>query len=53
MELQGLNDFIFWRYDSNGNVITDSDKGGFTYDGNKGKVFDPQTKEEFKGLFKA
>lgn len=52
MELQGLNDFIFWRYDSNGNVITDSDKGGFTYDGNKGKVFDPKTKEEFKGLFK-
>lgn len=52
MELQGLNDFIVWRYDNEGNVITDSEQGGFTYDGDKGKVFDPKTKEEFKGLFR-
>ncbi len=52
MELHGLNDFIMWRYDNDGNVISDPDKGGFTYDGNKGKVFDPKTKEEIKGLFK-
>lgn len=52
MELQGLNDYIVWRYNSEGNVITDPDQGGFTFDGDKGKVFDPKTKEEFKGLFR-
>lgn len=52
MELQGLNDYITWRYDSEGKVITDPDQGGFTYDGDKGKVFDPKTHEELKGLFR-
>lgn len=52
MELQGLNDYIFWTYDKDGNVNTDPDKGGFTYDGDKGKVFDPSTGDEIKGMFK-
>lgn len=51
MEVTGLNDFIFWKYDKNGNVITDPDAGGFSYEGEKGKVFDNSGKE-IKGLFK-
>lgn len=52
MEVTGLNDYILWMYDKDGKIITDPDKGGFTYVGDKGKVFDPKTNEELKGLFK-
>lgn len=51
MEITGLNDFIVWMYDKDGNVITDPDSGGFPYDGDKGKVF-TKTGQEIKGLFK-
>lgn len=52
MEITGLNDFIVWMYDKNGNVITDPDAGGFTYDGDKGKVYTQKDNKEIKGLFK-
>lgn len=51
MEITGLNDFIVWMYDKDGNVITDPDSGGFPYDGDKGKVF-TKSGQEIKGLFK-
>ena len=51
MEITGLNDFIVWMYDKDGNVITDSNSGGFPYDGDKGKVF-TKSGQEIKGLFK-
>lgn len=51
MEITGLNDLIVWMYDKDGNVITDSNSGGFPYDGNKGKVF-TKSGQEIKGLFK-
>lgn len=51
MEITGLNDFIVWMYDKDGNVITDPDSGGFSYDGDKGKVF-TKSGQEIKGLFK-
>lgn len=51
MEITGLNDFIVWMYDKDGNVITDSNSGGFSYDGDKGKVFN-KSGQEIKGLFK-
>lgn len=51
MEITGLNDFIVWMYDKDGNVITDPNSGGFPYDGDKGKVF-TKTGQEIKGLFK-
>ena len=49
MEITGLEDFVLWTYDKDGNVNTDTN--GFVYDGNKGKVFDDENKE-IKGLFK-
>lgn len=51
MELTGLNDFIVWMYDKDGKVISDPDNGGFTYDGDKGKVKDPKGTTQFPGLF--
>lgn len=51
MEITGLNDFIVWMYDQNGKVITDPDAGGFSYDGDKGKVY-TKSGQEIKGLFK-
>ena len=51
MEITGLNDFIVWMYDKNGNLITDPDAGGFSYEGDKGKVF-TDSGQEIKGLFK-
>lgn len=52
MEITGLNDFIVWMYDQNGKVITDPESGGFSYDGDKGKVFTQKDHKEVKGLFK-
>ena len=52
MEITGLNDFIVWMYDNDGNVITDPTAGGFSYDGDKGKVFTQKDHKEVKGLFK-
>jgi hypothetical protein len=52
MEITGLNDFIVWMYDKDGNVITDPNAGGFPYDGDKGKVYTQTGHEEIKGLFK-
>lgn len=52
MEITGLNDFIVWMYDKDGNVITDPTAGGFPYDGDKGKVYTQTGHEEIKGLFK-
>lgn len=52
MEITGLNDFIVWLYDKDEKLITTPDAGGFTYDGDKGKVFDPKTDQEIPGLFK-
>lgn len=52
MEITGLDDIIVWSYDKNGKLNVDPDNGGFTYDGDKGKVFDPVSGEEIKGLFK-
>lgn len=52
MEIKGLNDIIVWMYDKNGKVITDPSAGGFTYDGDKGKVYTVKGKTEVKGLFK-
>lgn len=52
MEITGLNDVVVWMYDKNGKVITDPDAGGFTYDGDKGKVYSAKNKTEIKGLFK-
>lgn len=52
MEIQGLNDLITWTYDTNQKIITDPDQNGFTYDGDKGKVFDPKTNEQIKGVYK-
>lgn len=52
MEVTGLNDFIVWMYDKDGNVITDPTAGGFSYDGDKGKVFTQKDNKEIKGLFK-
>ncbi|MDH5099751.1 phage tail protein [Lactobacillus kefiranofaciens] len=52
MEITGLNDIIVWRYDNTGKVITDPSAGGFTYDGDKGKVHTVKDKTEVKGLFK-
>ena len=52
MEITGLNDFIVWMYDQNGKVITDPESGGFSYDGDKGKVYTQKDHKEVKGLFK-
>ena len=52
MEITGLNDIIVWGYDQNDKLNVDPDHGGFTYEGDKGKVFDPVTGEQIKGLFK-
>lgn len=52
MELTGLNDFIVWLYDKDGKLITTPDNGGFTYDGDKGKVFAPGKTQEMPGLFR-
>ena len=52
MEITGLNDIVVWCLDENDKLNVDPDNGGFTYEGNKGKVFDPTTGEELKGLFK-
>lgn len=52
MELQGLNDFIAWRYDSDGNVITDAAKGGLVPDGTAGKVMSKDGSKAFPGLYK-
>lgn len=52
MEITGLNDVIVWMYDKDGKVITDPSAGGFTYDGDKGKVYSAKNKTEVKGLFK-
>ena len=52
MEIQGLNDIVVWTYDTNNKINTDPDNGGFSYEENQGKVFDPVTGEEIKGLFK-
>ena len=52
MEITGLNDIIVWMYDKDGKVITDPSAGGFTYDGDKGKVYTVKDKTEIKGLFK-
>ena len=52
MEITGLNDIIVWMYDKDGKVITDPEAGGFTYDGDKGKVYTVKDKKEIKGLFK-
>lgn len=52
MEITGLDDIIVWMCDSDEKLKTDPDNGGFTYNGDKGKVFDPVTGEELKGLFK-
>ena len=52
MEITGLNDVIVWMYDKDGKVITDPSAGGFTYDGDKGKVYTVKDKTEIKGLFK-
>lgn len=52
MEVTGLNDYMLWTYDKDGKINTDPDKGGFTFDGEKGKVYDPKTNEEIKGVFK-
>lgn len=52
MELQGLNDFIVWRYDSNGKVISDASNGGLVADGQIGQVLDPTSNKVFPGLYK-
>ena len=52
MEIQGLNDIVVWTLDENNKINTDPDNGGFNYEGDQGKVFDPVTGEEIKGLFK-
>lgn len=52
MELQGLNDYLIWKYDDKGQIITDPAQGGFTYDGDKGKVYDPKTNQVIEGVFK-
>lgn len=52
MEITGLNDFIVWMYDKDGKVITDPEAGGFSYDGDKGKVYTQKDHKEVKGLFK-
>lgn len=52
MEITGLNDIIVWSFDQNGKLNVDPEHGGFTYDGDKGKVFDPVSGEQIKGLFK-
>lgn len=52
MEIKGIDDIIVWPYTTEGVLNTDPDNGGFIYNGNQGKVFDPTTGEELKGLFK-
>lgn len=52
MEITGLNDIIVWTYDAKGNLNTDPQNGGFTFDGDKGKVVDPKTKQIVEGPFK-
>lgn len=52
MEITGINDIFVWTYDNSNKLNVDPEHGGFTYDGNKGKVFDPVTGTEIKGLFK-
>lgn len=52
MEITGLNDFIVWMYGQDGNVITDPTAGGFSYEGNKGKVYTQKDHTEVKGLFR-
>ena len=52
MEITGLNDFIVWMYGPDGNVITDPTAGGFSYEGDKGKVYTQKDHTEVKGLFK-
>lgn len=52
MEITGLQDIFVWTYDKSNKLNVDPEHGGFNYDGNKGKVFDPITGEELKGIFK-
>lgn len=52
MEITGLDDYIVWMYDKNSNVITDPSAGGFSYEGDKGKVYTQKDHKEIKGLFK-
>lgn len=52
MEVTGLDDIIVYTLDKDNKLNTDPSKGGFTYDGDKGKVFDPVTHAELPGLFK-
>lgn len=52
MEITGLNDIFVWTYDKSKNLNIDPEHGGFNYDGNKGKVFDPVTGTELEGIFK-
>ena len=52
MQIKGIDDIVVWPYGLDGVINTDPDKGGFIYNGNAGKVFDPVTGEELKGLFK-
>ena len=52
MEVTGLDDIIVFTLDKDNKLKTDPSKGGFTYDGDKGKVFDPVTHAELPGLFK-
>lgn len=52
MEIKGIDDIVLWTYTKDNVLNADPDNGGFVYNGNQGKVFDPITGEELKGLFK-
>jgi hypothetical protein len=52
MEVTGLDDIIVFTLDQDDKLNTDPTKGGFSYDGDKGKVFDPTTHAQIPGLFK-